>query len=114
MGKRRKEKGKEAEHVVAKYFVQQGYSIISQNYTIRGWELDIVVEKWDIRTFVEVKLVNHTEDLLDYISTHKKTNLIKTLRDFNYNHPTNKDISVDLVFVKENNILHHYTNITNN
>lgn len=45
MGKQRKEKGKEAEHIVADYLVQQGYTIIKQNYTIRGGELDIIAEK---------------------------------------------------------------------
>lgn len=45
MGKQRKEKGKEAELLVADYLVHQGYSIIDQNYTIRGGEIDIIIEK---------------------------------------------------------------------
>ena len=110
----RKEKGREAEHLVAEYLVNQGYSIIDQNYTIRGWELDIIAEKWNIRTFVEVKSVDHTEDLLDYITPHKKSSLLRTINDFNYRHPTQKELSLDLVFVKQNSILHHYRNITNN
>jgi Holliday junction resolvase-like predicted endonuclease len=32
----RKEKGKEAEQLVAAYLGNQGYVIIEQNYTIRG------------------------------------------------------------------------------
>ena len=114
MGKQRKEKGKEAELLVADYLVKQGYSIIEQNYTIRGGELDIIAEKNMTRTFVEVKVVDNTEDLMDYITSHKKATLIKTIREFNYKYPTNKEISLDLVFVKDNSIIHHYTNITNN
>ena len=110
----RKEKGREAEQLVAAYLVNQGYVIIDQNYTIRWWELDLIAEKWNIRTFVEVKAVDHTEDLLDYITPHKKSSLLRTISDFNYRHPTQKELSLDLVFVKQNSILHHYTNITNN
>ena len=114
MGNQRKEKGKEAELLVADYLVHQGYIIIAQNYTIRGGEIDIIVEKDHIRTFVEVKSVDKTEDLLDYITAHKKSSLLRTLTRFNYEHPTSYQISLDLVFVKQNTILHHYQNITNN
>ncbi len=114
MSNERKKKGKEAELLVADYLVNLGYIIIDQNYTIRGWEIDIIVEKGNIRSFVEVKAVDQTEDLLDYITPHKKASLIKTIRQYSYEHPTSKEISLDLVFVRQNTILHHYTNITNN
>ena len=112
--KQRKEKGKEAELLVADYLVNLGYTIIQQNYTIRGGEIDIIAEKDNIRTFVEVKAVDHTTDLLDYITPHKQAALLRTIIRFNYEHPSHKEISLDLVFVKQNTIIHHYPNITNN
>jgi putative endonuclease len=114
MSNERKKKGKEAELLVADYLVNLGYNIIEQNYTIRGGEIDIIAEKKNIRTFVEVKAVDHTEDLLDYLTPRKQATLIRTLIRFNYEHPTDKQISLDLVFVKQNTIIHHYPNITNN
>jgi len=114
MSNERKKKGKEAELLVVDYLVNLWYTILEQNYTIRGGELDIIVEKDNIRTFVEVKAVDHTEDLINYITPHKKSSLLRTIARFNYEHPTSKQISLDLVFVKQNTIIHHYPNITNN
>ena len=104
----------EAEHIAKLYFINQGYKILHQNYTIRWWELDIVAEKENTRIFIEVKEVDQTDDLYNYISSKKIQTLYKTIQVFNYEYPTNKQLRIDLVFIKENNILHHYENISNN
>lgn len=104
----------QAEHIVKEYLLKQWYKILHQNYTIRWWELDIVAEKENNRIFIEVKEVNNTEDLHNYISKKKIQTIIKTLQFFNNEYPTNKQLRIDLVFIKENTILHHYQNISNN
>lgn len=109
-----KQIGKEAEQLVADYFVNLGYLLIDQNYTIRGGEIDLIVERWNIRTFIEVKCVNHTEDLINYVTPKKIETIKKTIQHYNHKHPSTKNISLDLVFVKGNTIIQHCSNITNN
>lgn len=104
----------QAEHIVKEYLLKKWYKILHQNYTIRWWELDIVAEKENNRIFIEVKEVNNTEDLHNYISKKKIQTIIKTIQFFNNEYPTNKQLRIDLVFIKENTILHHYQNISNN
>lgn len=103
-----------AEHLVKEYFIKQWFKILHQNYTIRWWELDIIAEKENNRVFVEVKDVEQTTDLHNYISTKKLQTIYKTIQFFNNEYPTNKQLRIDLVFVKQNTIIHHYENISNN
>lgn len=109
-----RKKWQEAELLTKNYLTAKGYQIIDQNYTIRWGELDIIAEKKDIRIFIEVKEVDHILDLHDYITSKKIATLTKTIGHFNQEYPTKKQLRIDLVFVKQNNILHHYENITNN
>jgi Holliday junction resolvase-like predicted endonuclease len=104
----------QAENRVKQYLIENDYNILHQNYTIRWWELDIIAEKGNSRIFVEVKEVNQTEDLHNYISKKKRQTLYKTIQYFNHDYPTQKQLRIDLVFVKENAIIHHYENISNN
>lgn len=104
----------QAENITKNYLIEQWYKIIHQNYTIRWWELDIIAEKENNRIFIEVKEVEQTNDLHNYISTKKLQTIYKTIQFFNHEYPTNKQLRIDLVFVKENDILHHYENISNN
>ncbi|HCB51056.1 TPA: hypothetical protein DEP21_00445 [Patescibacteria group bacterium] len=73
----------------------------------------MIVEDNNSRIFVEVKDVDNTQDLHNYISPKKISTILKTILFFNQRHPTEKQLRVDLVFVKQNTILHHYENITN-
>lgn len=104
----------QAEHIAKEYFIKQWYKILHQNYTIRWWELDIIAEKENNRIFIEVKEVEQTNDLHNYISTKKLQTIYKTIQFFNQEYPTNKQLRIDLVFVKQNLIIHHYENISNN
>jgi Holliday junction resolvase-like predicted endonuclease len=104
----------QAENITKNYLIENWYKILHQNYTIRWWELDIVAEKENNRIFIEVKEVDQTNDLHDYISKKKLQTIYKTINFFNHEYPSNKQLRIDLVFVKENNIIHHYKNISNN
>ncbi|MDD3262652.1 MAG: YraN family protein [Candidatus Absconditabacteria bacterium] len=110
----KRKRGYQAENIVKQYLIDNGYKILHQNYTIRGGELDIISEKDNNRVFIEVKEVEQTKDLHNYISTKKLQTIYKTIQFFNQEYPTNKQLRIDLVFVKQNLIIHHYENISNN
>lgn len=47
--------GRHAETQAADYLASQGYRIVERQFTIRGGEIDIVVERDDSVAFIEVK-----------------------------------------------------------
>jgi len=47
------------EEVVCKYLEKKGYSIVERNYWKPWGEIDIVAEKVDFISFIEVKTVSH-------------------------------------------------------
>jgi len=111
--KYKKEKGREWEELVAQYYQNQWYILIEKNYTIPWWELDLIFQKNNILTFVEVKVVDHIHELQDYV-THKKLWHIKhTINYYLLIHPTDKEYTLDIVFVRDNSILEVYKNVTN-
>jgi len=101
-----------AESLACEYLINQWYSIIEQNYTIRWWELDIVVRKWQILTFVEVKLVNHVLDLHDYITPAKLKHLHRTIEFYLREHRHDGDIQLDVIFVRYGEIIDHVKNVS--
>lgn len=44
-----------AEDVAKSYLLAHGYRILAENYTVRGAEVDLIVEKGGVIVFVEVK-----------------------------------------------------------
>jgi putative endonuclease len=86
---------------------------LEKNFTIRGGEIDIIVENEDTCVFVEVKVVDYVNDLFSYISPKKLQTLTKTIQAYVFKHPTHKEMRVDIAFVKDNCILEIYENVTN-
>jgi len=110
-----KELGKLWEKIAAQYYQKNWYQILHTNYTAKWYgELDVVASKDNLIAFIEVKTVNHTENLDCYITRNKIKNLIRTIDHYLYHYPTTKLIRLDVAFVKDNNILEIYENITNN
>lgn len=104
----------ESEEIVASYYQSKGYDIITKNYTIPWWEIDIVVQDNNNLIFVEVKTINAIDDIDWYVTKKKIWLLNNTLQTYLVSNPTDKDISIDAVFVKWNQIVEIYQNITNN
>lgn len=102
----------EAELLACSYLSDQWYSVIERNYTIRWWELDIIVKKWEILTFVEVKLVNHVLDLHDYITPIKLKHLHHTIDFYLREHTHDGDIQLDVIFVRYGQIIDHIKNVS--
>lgn len=111
-GWKRKEIGRIAENYVANRYRQAGWRVCCHNFTIRGGELDLVVERWDSRVIVEVKDVSSRDDLIDFIPAHKMKALQRTIEHYTHRYPTSKQTTLDVVFVCCNDILAHYTNVT--
>lgn len=108
-----KEIGKAGEDLVTKRYLDLWYTLLERNYTIHGGEIDIILSKWDNLFFVEVKVVNHTEEIDEYVSKKKIATLQKTIDYYLMRYPDEKEISLDVAFVKGNSILEIYENVTN-
>lgn len=111
--KYKKKQWKEWEELVAEYYKNLWYTLIEKNYTIPWWELDLIFQKNNILTFIEVKVVNHIDDLQDYVTQKKLWHVKHTIDYYLLNHPTPMEYILDIVFVKNNSILDTYTNVTN-
>ncbi|EKD24675.1 MAG: hypothetical protein ACD_80C00174G0025 [uncultured bacterium (gcode 4)] len=111
--KYKKEKGDEGEDIVALHYQDQWYTLVERKYTILWGELDLIFQKDNILTFIEVKVVNNIDDLQDYV-THKKLWHVKhTINYYLLGHPTWREYVLDVVFVRDNSILEVYENVTN-
>lgn len=104
----------ESEEIVAKYYQSKWYGIVAQNYTIPWWEIDIIVEDNCNLIFVEVKNINAIDDIDGYVTKKKIWLLDNTVQVYLMKNHSEKDISIDVVFVKWNQIVEIYENITNN
>ncbi len=109
----KKKKGDEGEALVAQDYQNRGYKLIQKKYTIHWGELDLIFEKENRLIFVEVKVVDHIEDLQNYVTPKKLWHLIHTIEYYLVGHPTDKEYVLDVVFVRDNSILEAYENVTN-
>ncbi len=111
--KYKKDKGNEGEDLVAQEYQNRWYTLIERKYTIKWWELDLIFQKNNILTFVEVKVVDHMDDLQDYVTPKKLWHVKHTIEYYLYTHPTDKEYVLDVVFVRDNSIFEIYKNVTN-
>ena len=109
----KKDKGEKGEKIVAQHYQDNWYTLIQTNYTIAWWEIDLILKRHDILTFVEVKVVDYIDDLYDYVTPKKLGHVKHTIAYYLLEHPTDKDHVLDVVFVKDNSIVEVYENVTN-
>lgn len=100
------------EALVMKHYTTNGYTPREQNYTIRGGEIDCIVENEKYIVFVEVKVVNHIDDLQSFITGKKLYYVQKTIEQYLHTHAIDKDPRLDVVFVKQGQIIEVFENIT--
>lgn len=98
----------EWENIALNYFKNLGYKLLEKNFTIKGWEIDLIVEK-DIVVFVEVKNIDWIDKIEGYITNKKLKALQKTI--LTYIQDKNSDYRLDVVFVKNWKIFEHFENI---
>jgi len=105
---------RQSEDIVAKRYQDFWYKITARNYTIPWWEIDIVAENQNELVFIEVKTINHIDDIDGYVSKKKIWLLKNCVEHYLMRHPSNKEMVIDVVFVKDNIISEIYENVTNN
>lgn len=104
---------KAGENLAAKRYEDLWYTLLARNYTFPWWELDIVATKGDDLVFVEVKVVDYAQDLDGYISKKKFWFLQRAADYYLMEHPSDKELSLDVVFVQNNRIIEIFENVTN-
>jgi len=69
-----------SENLAANYLKQQGYEILTQNYTQRCGEIDVIAQKDEIVSFVEVKQRKNTDfgTPAQYVTTSKQRKIRET------------------------------------
>lgn len=102
-----------SEKIVSNTYISKWWILESRNWTMRWWELDIVLCKWQEYKFVEVKTINHIQDINNFITKWKKSALRRSIYQYLIERNLdmyNTDISVDFVFVKWENIVDIFEN----
>lgn len=97
--------GKEYEKKACEFLKNKGYEILSENYTIKGGEIDIVAKSENTIIFIEVKYRKNCiyGDGLEAIDRKKARRLFLTAEDFlQKNSYEDYDIRFDsITFFKE-------------
>jgi len=101
----------EWENIVKNYYLSKWYDFCDSNYTIRGWEIDLVFKKDWICHFIEVKVVDKVDDIFGYITKNKLKSLEKTIHFYLFSKGLTLDYSLDVVFVKNGSIYQIYDNV---
>lgn len=103
------------EEIVKQYYIDTGYEVIEKNYTIRWWEIDLLMKKWNELIIIEVKTVNNIDELDNYITKRKIWFLQRSLESFLQDGDEDwiENIRMDVVFVKDWKILEIFEDITN-
>lgn len=109
----KKNKGDEGEAIVAEHYQNNWHTLLKKKYTIQWGELDLIFQKDDILTFVEVKVVDTMDELQDYVTPKKLGHIKHTIAYYLLEHPNSREYVLDIVFVRDNSILDIYENVTN-
>lgn len=109
----KKEKGYNGEKIAQQYYEKMWYTTIDTNYTIPWWEIDIIAKDQDNIVFIEVKVVDNSNDLLWYISNKKIATLERSILHYCQKYNIDLPIRMDLIYIKNKEILEIYENITN-
>lgn len=110
----KKRKWYEWEVLVADYYKNNAYNILGQNYTIKWWEIDVIAENSKEVVFIEVKVVDSLDEIQWCVNPKKIWFLERSIEDYVARQNIDKDIRLDVVFVKDNHIIQVYENVTNN
>ena len=99
------------EDIAKELYESHWYICKYKNFTIRGGEIDLVMQNSVNMIFVEVKVVNFMDNLHDYITSKKLQTLKRAIDTYLWKCPTTKIVRMDVVFVKDDKIIEVYKNI---
>lgn len=106
-----KNQGYLGENIAQEYYEWDWYTCREKNFTIRWGEIDLVMENSTDIIFVEVKVVNYIDNLHDYITAKKLVTLKHTIETYLWKYPTKKIVRVDVIFIKNKEIVTTVKNI---
>lgn len=108
-----KQVGKQAEELVKQDYLWQWCQHIASNWTIVGGELDLIMQDAQNHLIiVEVKCVDHTDDLMWYIGRKKLSTLKRSIEYYCSQTPLSyTSVRLDIVFVKHGQIYEIFENI---
>lgn len=95
-----KTKGYQGEYLAQQWYEQRGYQVVEKNFTLRGGELDLIMENEKEVAFIEVKVVDGIEDRNDYLTSKKLQALTRSIEHYCGEKKIQKLIRLDLVFVQ--------------
>lgn len=107
--------GEKNEEQAKHYYQQQWRKLLAQNFTIRGGEIDLLMKKEQTIVVIEVKTINHIDELDQYISSKKIWFLQRTLEHYlqTIKSQEYEEVRMDAVFIKQGKIIEIYEDITN-
>ncbi len=93
--------GSTGEAMAIKYFADNGFALLHQNWRHSHWEVDIIAARENILHFIEVKTrrtkkFGHPEEA---VSKKKIQNLINASEEFLYQFPQWKRIQFDILSI---------------
>jgi len=95
------ELGIKGEEIACKYLITKGYQLLHKNWRCKHKEIDIIVEKNNILTFVEVKTrsTSYFERPQDAVTLKKQRLLISAANEYIIQKEIDKEIQFDIVSI---------------
>ena len=104
--------GVAGEEAAENWLVQAGYLILERNYRMARGEVDLIAQRGDTLTFVEVKTsIDSKIDLLERVTRQKQTRICSAARAYLARHPTSLTPRFDVVTVQiadNKYVIQHY------
>lgn len=96
--------GHRGETAACKYLKQNGYKILKRNYRKKYGEIDIVAQKSDLISFVEVKTRSNKDFGLacEAVTKAKKDRIIKTAQTYINEYKIDCNFSFDVIEIYHN------------
>ncbi|MEW6773886.1 MAG: YraN family protein [Bacteroidota bacterium] len=104
--------GKKGENIAVEFLVQNGYSILEQNWRFKHLEIDIIAEKGDFLVIVEVKYRAYTTygEPEVFVNKQKQKFLIEATNHYIQQKNINKEVRFDIIAISRKNgqlSIHH-------
>lgn len=111
------QKGQESEKLAATYLQAKGYQHLAKNFRIRGGEIDLIMQKDGILTFVEVKARSQSRfgNALESITRLKKRLLLRSIATYLVQNKVKTPWQLDVITIhyqqRNKAFITHYKNI---
>ena len=103
MGKHN-ELGKKGEQLAVDFLIENGYSIVEQNYRFDRAEVDIIAKKEDVLAIIEVK--TRTTDAFgnpqDFVKPKQIKNLVKAVNEYVVENGLDTEVRFDIIAILKN------------